>query len=344
VVERYDGKGRLHLGATPAAVRAAMVADWYEARRSGESVAMLALRRRDVAELNARARALLVADGTVADDGVVAAGRTFAVGDRVVCGHNDRRLGVHNALFATVVAIDAGAGSLTVEVDGGGRILVPSSYLADGHLHYAYATTIHKAQGATCERTLLLGDDRLYREAGYTGLSRGRGRNDLYVVVDDDRDVDTEIEPHGTAPADQPHERLVRVLLRSGAKTLASDEGPRCPPEPARSLRALWLERDPEGVSDARLADLDRQIAWRAEVAARAAEIDRPAHLVAVLGEPPLDLTARNRWRQAAALVESHLARHDGAVDDLDLKELLEVDPPLDSAPEAPEGAVAELG
>src|SRR5207237_864349 len=82
VVARYDGRGRLHIGDTPATVRAAMVADWYAAQRAGEAAAMLALRRRDVAELNVRARALLVADGSVATGGVEAAGRTFAVGDR----------------------------------------------------------------------------------------------------------------------------------------------------------------------------------------------------------------------------------------------------------------------
>ena len=345
VVERYDGKGRLHLGTTPAEVRTAMVADWYEARRTGEPVAMLALRRRDVTELNARARALLVADGTVAADGVTASGRTFAVGDRVVCLHNDRRLGVHNALFGVVQEVDAHHRSVTVRPDtGGGHFVLPTDYLANGHLDHAYATTIHKAQGATYTRSLLLGDDRLYREAGYTGLSRGRGRNDLYVVVDDDRDVDVEIEPHGQASSDSPHERLVRVLQRSGAKTLASDEGPGAGPERSRSLRDLWQERDSGEPGTGRLAELDQQIAWRAQVAAMAGEIDRPAHLVEVLGEPPLDLRARERWRDAAARIESHLGRHD-TLQDVDPSEMLAVGcpSPIDTEPDAVDGGLAEL-
>ena len=69
-------------------------------------MAMLALRRSDVDELNTRARTLLVADGVVDRAGLDVGDRTFAVGDRVVCLDNDRRLGVHNAMFATVLAVD----------------------------------------------------------------------------------------------------------------------------------------------------------------------------------------------------------------------------------------------
>ncbi len=147
------------------------------------------------------------------------AGRTFGVGDRVVCLDNDRRLGVHNAMFGRVVAVDAGQRQVAMEADTTGQRLVLSEpHLVAGHLDHAYATTIHKAQGATYDRTLLLGDDRLYRQAGYTGLSRGREGNDLYLVSDDDRDADVELERHGHLPPDGPQERLVQVLAATGPR------------------------------------------------------------------------------------------------------------------------------
>jgi hypothetical protein len=71
---------------------------------------------------------------------------------------------------------------------------------------------------------LLLGDDRLDRQAGYTGLSRGRDRNDIYLVVGDDREHDPELERHGAVDEDHPVERFVRALNRDGAKLMASDE------------------------------------------------------------------------------------------------------------------------
>src|SRR5581483_3313355 len=97
----------------------------------------------------------------------------------------------------------------------GRHVPLPRGYIVDGHVDHAYATTIHKAQGASYSHALLLGDDRLYRQAGYTGLSRGKVRNDIYLVDDDDRDL-VGVERHGAANQDQPAERLVTALARDG--------------------------------------------------------------------------------------------------------------------------------
>ncbi len=81
----------------------------------------------------------------------------------------------------------------------------------DEHLAHAYARTIHKTQGLTCDVALLLGDDTLYAELGYTGLTRATQENHLYAVVGDDTDGRYEL-------AD-----LVRTLDTSRAKTAAID-------------------------------------------------------------------------------------------------------------------------
>ncbi len=60
---------------------------------------------------------------------------------------------------------------------------IPGWYVADGGLDHAYAMTVHKAQGLTCDRTYVLGDEQLHREAAYTALSRGRHENRLYTTV-----------------------------------------------------------------------------------------------------------------------------------------------------------------
>ncbi len=325
VVATYGDHGRLHFGATPSSVRGAMVEDWYEARRKGARVAMVALRRSDVDELNLRARSLLIADGTVETTGITHDGRTYSVGDRIVCLNNDRRVGVHNAMFGRVTGIDLDARSLTVEPEEGGRrVLVPWHYIADGHVAHGYATTIHKAQGATYDRTLLLGDDRLYRQAGYTGLSRGRERNDIYLVVDDDREHDVELARHGQAPPDEPVERLVKALHRDGAKVLATEERhcERRQPGVSLALSDLWAERDAAALAERhgdadsggecdleRIADLDDAIDRRARLAGRAAEIDRPRDVLDLIGDPPTSLLGRDDWRAAAAAIESYRAR-----------------------------------
>jgi conjugative relaxase-like TrwC/TraI family protein len=309
----YGDHGRLHFGETPADVRTAMVSDWYSATQAGSRAAMVALRRSDVDALNSLARGLLVADGHVEADGVSIDGRVFAVGDTVVCLNNDRRVGVHNAMFGTVIAGDSASGSLTIEVDRDGRhVVIPADYSRAGHLSHGYAMTVHKSQGATFDRALLLGDDRLYRQAGYTALSRGRQRNDVYLVVDDDREHDPELARHGQAPPDEPVARAVRALTRDGAKVMALDE--REPVDGRRwpSLAELWVERDAHaglGTGDHRIEELDEAIAVRIRFAGRAAEIERPPALVDRLGEPPTSLHQRDLWRAAAGAIQSYEAR-----------------------------------
>ena len=95
------------------------------------------------------------------------------------------------------------------------------SYVDDGLLTHAYATTVHKAQGMTCDETFLLGDDGLYNELGYTGLSRGRDTNRLYAVAGA---WDTKL---GENP--DPLEHVRAVLGSSHAQTAAVDIEPEPP-------------------------------------------------------------------------------------------------------------------
>ncbi len=77
---------------------------------------MIAQRRADVADLNARARERLQARGALGDEELELAGGAFAVGDQVVVKRNDLRLGVTNGQRGEVVAVDAAPASLTVDV------------------------------------------------------------------------------------------------------------------------------------------------------------------------------------------------------------------------------------
>src|SRR5206468_5332557 len=89
-------------------------------------------------------------------------------------------LGVVNGQAGQLIAIEQGR--LTVEIDDG-RIQIPERYARDGHLEHGYASTAHRAQGATVDRTFVLGSDELYREWGYTALSRHRDEARFYVTA-----------------------------------------------------------------------------------------------------------------------------------------------------------------
>ena len=199
-----------------------MVADWWSHRLAGDTVAMTAYRRNDVDDLNGRARAYLVRSGDVSGPELVLAERPYQGGDQIVCLKNNRRLGVCNGSRATVDAVDPDRGTLTITLDDR-RVLLPKDYLDEGNIAHGYATTIHKTQGATVDRGLVLGTDELFRERGYVALSRGRITNHLYLIGAAEIDDST---GHGPPPlVGEPFEVVQQALHRQGDKQLAIDTG-----------------------------------------------------------------------------------------------------------------------
>ena len=187
-------------------LRDRMAEDWLLEHRDGRSALMLASHRSDVADLNRRARRLLRSTGALGEPVLTVEGTPFAVGDHVVALRNHRRIGVLNGTRGTVAG-RSGDG-LTITTDDDATVDVPSRYLLAGHLDHAYAMTVHKSQGSTVDVALVLGDDTLHAEGGYTAITRGRLRNQLYAVqaVPDDLQL------------------LRRSLARSTAKTTATEQ------------------------------------------------------------------------------------------------------------------------
>jgi conjugative relaxase-like TrwC/TraI family protein len=232
-VAAYRDQGRVTLVGDADSARERLVDDWWAARQDGNQVAMYALRRGDVDDLNRRARLRMAKNGLLAGEPLLIGERRFAVGDEVMALRNDRRLGIRNGTRGTVVAVDHDTRSLSVQA-AEATVVLPGEYLDGSHLGYGYASTVHKAQGATVDRAFVLGSDSLYREAGYVALSRARTRTDLYLVAApphhrrDDRALD-------------PIAQLAAALSRSQAQQLATPETDH---DQIRTLVELEDERD----------------------------------------------------------------------------------------------------
>jgi conjugative relaxase-like TrwC/TraI family protein len=196
-------------------LRDGLVGNWYAARADGDDVLMVAARRSAVADLNGRARELLTARGELGQEVFVAGGLSFAVGDDVLAQRNDYRLGLLNGTRGKVASATKDA--LRVDLGNGRTVDVPVDYIDAGHLTHGYAATVHKAQGATCDRLFVLGDDTFTIETGYTSLTRGRLSNHLYLVAPDDE------LSHGPQRELDPVASFKAALYRSGAKTVAID-------------------------------------------------------------------------------------------------------------------------
>ena len=175
--------GRIRRFANADEARNQLVSDWLAARDQGHDAAMLALHRADVDDLNHRARARLHQRGDLATPPEHGGLASFSIGERVVALKNRYDLGLLNGQTGTIERADDTAPQLLVRLDDGSPRVIPASYVEAGWLTWAppaYATTIHKAQGQTCDQSFLLADDTLYREAGYTGLSRARHSTTIY--------------------------------------------------------------------------------------------------------------------------------------------------------------------
>ena len=235
-VRRYERNGNLTLADDPAELCDQLVTDWFHAgedvdaahrRHPSETGLMVAATRHGTHDLNARARELLFEHGLLGRPLAAIGSLEFAVGDRVVALQNRYDLGVLNGDFGTVVGADTT--SVRIRLDSGPTRVVPASYVVDGHLDHGYATTVHKGQGATCERLFLLGDEAVYAELGYTALSRGREHNHVYALRAD-------LDDAGDENAD-PLDRLARRLSASHAQTAAVDLDPRDPTNTDESPR-----------------------------------------------------------------------------------------------------------
>lgn len=272
----YRERGRITMAPTANEARTRLVDDWWAQRdpANPQRTTMIALHQADVDDLNLRAREHLQANGLL--QGAQLEGphnRMFATGDEVIALRNDRRLGVTNGTRGQVTAIEPDSRTITITTGDGRNIELPADYIDAGHLAHGYALTAHKAQGITVEHAYILGSDRLYREAGYTSLSRAVQRSDLYQVT-----------PPQVAwqPAVDPHTALTKTLSRSAAQTLATDQTL----NPGRSQRSALVD-----IRDAALADPG-------------------AHLIDRLGAPPPAGRQREMWAAAATAIDAYRERY----------------------------------
>lgn len=181
----YREHGRVVGGPNAEVTREALVDAWWDDVADGlhgEAV-MIALRRTDVSDLNERARARMRSAGSLGRDEIVAGTASFSQGDHVVMTRNDRILEVANGERGRIVDVDVEARSVRVALESR-EVELPSRYLDAQSLEHAYAMTAHRLQGATVERAHVLGSDDLYREWGYTALSRHRDEAHFYVIAD----------------------------------------------------------------------------------------------------------------------------------------------------------------
>jgi hypothetical protein len=183
----YAERGHVQFSESREAAKAAIARDAVAAGIGDGKSLILAHTNQDVQDLNALVRAERQRGGALAEETsfqTARGARDFAAGDRVVFLKNDRDLGVKNGTLATVE--QAEPGRIVTRLDDGERIRIDQSAYA--HIDHGYAVTLHKAQGATVDRTFVLASGGMDRHLAYVGMTRHRDSATLYAGHDDFRD------------------------------------------------------------------------------------------------------------------------------------------------------------
>ncbi len=235
----YRDHGNISFAETGEDARGQIVRDYLadrDERPDGTRVAM-AHRRADVRAINDAIRTELQDRGELAqgeDAGALTfqtndGKREFAPGDRIVFLENNRDLGVKNGMLGTVEHVEAGRIVAQLDGRGGDSVSVPmGDYQA---IHHGYATTIHKNQGATVDRSYVMASGTMDRHLTYVAMTRHRDGVQLYAAQDEFTNAGRLVE-HGVAPYEhQPGNRDSYFV------TLENDKGEQ------RTLWGVDLER-----------------------------------------------------------------------------------------------------
>ncbi|TBF47413.1 Ti-type conjugative transfer relaxase TraA, partial (plasmid) [Rhizobium leguminosarum] len=221
----YEARGSVHLKTDRAETLKAIIADYVADRSANPNDTRIAMahRRDDVRAINAGIRARLQDRGELSRSTSTSddrgeeltyqtnnGKRSFARGDRIVFLENDRDLAVKNGMLGEVIAVAPDA--IQVRLDGKARtqdgqrqVIIPvNSYQAFDH---GYATTIHKTQGATVDRSFVLASTTMDRHLTYVAMTRHREEVQLYAGLDAFKTVRS----------------LTETLSRSGVKETTLD-------------------------------------------------------------------------------------------------------------------------
>lgn len=251
----------------------AQVLDWHKRYAAGDDAVMIARRTRDVAELNERARELLVADGTVAARSLMVGGQHFAVGDRVVTRINTPQ--VSNRERWEIVGVDQAKHHLYLQrlgVEGEG-VRLDRTYLEkvtpsrEPAIQHAYALTTYSTESKTFDSAFALLDSGISREDFTVAISRSSGATTAYGVAASEL-TDADFGPGTREVEDVAHDLRVGAE-RAAGEYAAVEVGARkrveamAPLDLARRRaelerrRAAASERSP---AEERLTDLERRI------------------------------------------------------------------------------------
>jgi len=291
----YEGQGAIVATDTREQARDALLDRWAsdQAVKPHASQLIVAYTRDDVRELNGQAREIRRSRHELGNSEAVQTtrgDREIAVNERIMFLRNEKSLGVKNGTLGTVERVDHGV--LQVRLDGKDetRLIVDTRDYQD--LDYGYASTIHKSQGVTVDRTYILASRYFDRHTSYVALSRHRDSAQLFWGREE---FAGRVGQGGGIDAAEAKRNFEAVLSRARPKELAHDylEGGWASPPLNEAVRErlAHAEAAPAAEEKLSLEELQR----RARENWLALKAQQPEQSLSVEEQ---QRRARERWRE----------------------------------------------
>ena len=183
-VSWYVDNGRVEVRPDRESALEAMVEAWAGDALAGRETAMYAWRKANVDRLNLLAREQWREAGGLSGPELAAGARCYAAGDWVVTLAPGERGKLVTSERGVVERAQRASGELVVRMEDGRVVHMVGEELGADRLAHGYATTVHRAQGATVEVAHRF-EDGGGRELAYVAMSRARERATAWVVADD---------------------------------------------------------------------------------------------------------------------------------------------------------------
>lgn len=191
----YQSHDRVKAGSEQDIINDALEA-WTADHQAGKTSIIVASTTERVAQLNDQISALRAATGETSPadtEALTRDGHVIRLGDIVLTRRNDpsnpygRHGFVRNGDLFTVQEINPD-GSLRVIAPDRSVVDLDPGYATD-HVQLGYASTVHRSQGVTVDTAHAILDASADRSAAYVAMTRGRARNNMWLVVEEDQSV-----------------------------------------------------------------------------------------------------------------------------------------------------------
>ncbi|MBW4464679.1 MAG: relaxase domain-containing protein [Pegethrix bostrychoides GSE-TBD4-15B] len=217
-LKAYSERGLVTIGRHRTHTLQTIISDWKEggALLTPQDHLILAGSKRDVAALNIKAQKTRLESDGIEKVSIKIQGSLCYEGDRIVFTKNSNIFQVKNGMFGTILKIKSN--EITVLLDNKQKRVIPLRNQEDSFrkgydrndITLGYATTTHKAQGATVAYAYILTDEAMQnRELSYVQASRAKLLTRIYTTKQE---------------AGEELSKLLQQMERTGQKTLSIEQ------------------------------------------------------------------------------------------------------------------------